>query len=113
MTTAYEKHSKAFAVVSAGALVVNGVQIGTLAFKFPKDGAGRLTCFLHIHGSPMVVGSAGGWGYDKKSAALESACKILDEDVFIQFPALKSLNCDGDSFDRALAKAGINYYSAV
>lgn len=113
MTTAYEKHSKAFAVVSAGALVVNGVQKGTLAFKFPKDGAGRLTCFLHIHGSPMVIGIAGGYGYDKKSAALESACEKLEEKVFVEFPALKGLNCGGDSFDRALQEVGIQYLIAV
>jgi hypothetical protein len=117
MPTVYEKHDKAFEVVSAGALVVNGVQIGTLAFKFPKDGAGRLTCFFHIYGSQMVAGFAGGYGYDKKSAALEDACRNLCEvehaSTLEQYPSLKGLDCEGDSFDRALQKAGIQYFSAV
>jgi hypothetical protein len=117
MATVYEKHSKAFELVSAGALVVDGVQVGTLAFKFPKDGAGRLTCFFHIHGSIMVVGTASGWGYDKKSAALEDACRNLCDiehaSILEQYPSLKGLDCGGDSFDQALQKAGIQYFSAV
>jgi hypothetical protein len=117
MATVYEKHSKAFELVSAGALVVNGTQIGTLAFKFPKDGAGRLTCFLHIYGSVMVVGTASGYGYDKKGAALESACGNLCDiehaSILEHYPVLKALDCGGDDFQTAFKKAGIQYFSAV
>lgn len=113
MTNIYEKHDKAFKLVSAGALVVNGVQKGTIAFKFPKDGAGRLSCYLHLHGHQMVVGAAGGFGYDKKSAALEAACRALCADCLAEYPTLKGLAVGGDNFDGALKKAGFDYYRAI
>ena len=43
---------------------------GTVKIQFPKDGAGRLTAILHEHGSAPQIGTASGYGYDKKSAAL-------------------------------------------
>ena len=113
----YAKHESAFKLVSAGALVVNGVQMGTLAFKFPASGEGKLFCFLHIHGFPMVVGSASGYGYDKKGAALEKACESLCDiehaEVLRYHPALKGLDCDGNDFQRTLEKAGITYFRAI
>ncbi len=73
--TIYDQHEKAFANVSAYVLLKNGQQIGKVAFKYPKDGAGRLTCYLHIHGLKMVKGFAGGYGYDKTSAAFYDAAQ--------------------------------------
>ncbi len=73
----YDQHGKAFSNVSSAALVKQGRQIGTIAFKWPKDGAGRLTCYLHVHGLTMVKGSASGYGYDKASASFEQAIKAL------------------------------------
>lgn len=113
MATIYEKHDKAFSLVSAGALVVDGAQIGTLAFKYPTDGAGRLTCYLHIHGYTMVAGTASGYGYDKAGAAVESACRGLCEGVLGDYPALRGFNCGGEDFQNALKKAGIEYCKAV
>lgn len=113
----YAKHESAFKLVSAGALVVNGVQKGTLAFKFPNDGAGTLICFLHIFGSTMVIGKASGYGYDKKGAALEKACESLCDiehaEVLRYHPALKGLDCGGDDFQRTLEKAGLTYLRAI
>lgn len=113
----YTKHDASFKLVSAGALVVGGVQVGTISFKFPNDGAGKLFCFLHIFGAPMVVGSASGYGYDKKGAALEKACKSLCDvehaSVLRYHPALKGLDCDGDDFQRTLEKAGLTYFRAI
>ena len=113
----YAKHDSTFKLVSAGALVVDGVQKGTLAFKFPASGEGALLCFFHIHGTPMVIGKASGYGYDKKGAALEKACESLcdveDAAVLAQFPALKGLDCGGDDFQRTLEKAGIAYFRAI
>ena len=43
---------------------------GTVKIQFPKDGAGKLTAILHEHGSAPQIGTASGYGYDKKSAAL-------------------------------------------
>lgn len=81
----YDQHDKAFAQVSAF-VVMKEVRakddtgtiferVATIAFKFPRDGAGRLYCYLHVLGLPMVRGMAGGYGYDKRSAAFEDAAK--------------------------------------
>lgn len=69
----YEQHDSAFAQVSAFVVVKDGERVATVAFKFPKDGAGRLYAYVHWLGLPMVRGFADGYGYDKKSAAVESA----------------------------------------
>lgn len=113
MAHIYDKHAKAFNLVSAGALVVNDTQIGTLSFKYPVKGEGRLTCFLHIHGYTMVSGSASGYGYDKAAASLESACMGLCEEVLKEYPQLKGLDCGGYDFQRTLESIGINYFKAV
>jgi hypothetical protein len=109
----YDKHDSAFNLVSAGALVTNGIQVGTLAFKFPTKGEGKLSCFLHLHGHQMVVGSASGYGYDKKGAALESACKQLSAECLADYPSLKGLDCDGYDFETTIKNAGFNYYRAI
>ena len=115
MTTknVYQKHDSAFALVSAGALVINGEQKGTVAFKFPKDGQGRLSCYLHLFGYQMTVGTAGGYGYDKKSAALESACRLLSDACLLEFPNLVKFDCKGNDFQAALKIAGFEYFKGV
>ena len=113
MTSIYQRHEKAFPQVSAGALVVRGVNVGCIAFKFPKDGAGRLQCFLHLYGYTMVVGTASGYGYDKKSAALESACRLLPEECLVEFPSLVKFDCGGYDFQKALSLAGFEYFRGV
>ena len=75
MKTIYQQHDAAFTQVSAGVILKGGAKVGTIAFKYPKDGAGRLWCYLHLIGSTMVRGSAAGYGYDKRSAALEVAAR--------------------------------------
>lgn len=84
MTNIYDQHSSAFSNVSAFVVLDNdaafgqsGARVATIAFKFPKDGAGRLYCYLHILGLEMVRGMAGGYGYDKKSAAFDYATREL------------------------------------
>lgn len=109
----YEKHQAAFSHVSAGALVMNGKFVGNLTFKFPKDGAGRLTCYLHLFGHPMVAGIASGYGYDKKCAALESACSLLEDECLAAYPSLMKFDTKGYSFQRALEVAGFDYYRAI
>lgn len=90
MTKIYDQHVAAFQYVSAYVLMNDGEQIGKIAFKFPKDGAGRLYCYFHLIGSEMTRGYAGGYGYDKKSAAICDAIEKL--------PAYKhSLNLDNYS----------------
>ncbi len=81
MTDIYAQHRAAFAQVEAFEPVVvlkNGERVATIAFKFPRDGAGRLYAYVHWLGLEMVRGYAGGGGYDKRSAACADAARKLD-----------------------------------
>lgn len=69
MTNIYDQHRAAFANVSAYVVLHNGERVATIAFKYPRDGAGRLYAYVHWIGVKMVRGCAGGCGYDKHSAA--------------------------------------------
>lgn len=69
----YDQHDAAFKNVSAFIVMKGGERVATIAFKFPRDGAGRLYCYFHVIGLPMVRGMAGGYGYDKRSAAVADA----------------------------------------
>jgi hypothetical protein len=73
MPNIYELHDKAFARVSAFVVARNGAKVATVALKFPADGAGRLYAYVHWIGLEMVRSHAGGYGYDKRSAAIEEA----------------------------------------
>ena len=77
MTTIYEQHDAAFNLVSAYVILNgSGDRIATIAFKYPKDGAGRLWCYFHLIGLEMSRAYAGGYGYDKTSAAACNAIEI-------------------------------------
>lgn len=100
----YDTHNKAFKNVKAGALVKDGKQVGTIAFKY--GASGRVTCYLHIFGTQMVSGSAGGHGYDKTTtASFVAACNRTLE--------LKTVAYDGQSFEQILLSHGITYMGAV
>ncbi len=77
-TNIYELHDKAFARVSAFVICRNGEKVATVALKFPADGAGRLYAYVHWLGLEMVRGHAGGYGYDKRSAAVIVAARKMD-----------------------------------
>jgi hypothetical protein len=81
MTDIYAQHTAAFARVSAYVIARNGERVATIAFKFPADGAGRLYAYVHWLGLPMVRGFAGGYGYDKRSAACANASRRLIETI--------------------------------
>ena len=66
----YDQLNSHTALVSASVILFKGIVVAKIIFKFPKDGAGRLYTYVHWFGVPMVRGSASGYGYDKKSAAL-------------------------------------------
>ena len=108
MTDIYEQHNKAFSHVAAYVVLKDGERVATIAFKFPKDGAGRLYAYVHWLGVEMVRGHANGYGYDKKSAAVESAVSK------IQNPAIASLSRAHDEnwylFTEALASVGGSYW---
>lgn len=77
MPDIYDQHDKAFGAVSAYVILWGGCKVATIAFKSPKDGAGRLWAYVHWLGLPMVRGCASGYGYDKFSAAVSDAAKRL------------------------------------
>jgi hypothetical protein len=73
MSSIYDQHAAAFANVSAYVILRDGARVATIAFKFPRDGAGRLSAYVHWIGLEMVRGYAAGGGYDKRSAACAAA----------------------------------------
>jgi len=78
MTNIYDKHDAAFNLVSAYVILRGNTPIGKIALKFPKDGMGRLTCFLHLYKSPMINAHVSGCGYDKRTAVISKAVANLD-----------------------------------
>lgn len=83
MTNVYDQHRAAFRNVEAY-VVMNGREpFAKIAFKYPRDGAGRLWVYIQVWGQTMVRGYAGGYGYDKASAACASAAnKIVVNELF-------------------------------
>lgn len=86
MSNIYDQHSAAFASVNAYVVVKNGERVATIAFKHPRDGAGKLYAYVHWIGLQMVRGWASGGGYDKHSAAASVAVK--------QIPVVTGLDCN-------------------
>lgn len=119
MSNIYDQHKAAFANVSAYCVVDKvGNRIASIAFKFPRDGAGRLYCYVHVYGGPMVRGFAGGYGYDKRSAAaLEAIAKIKPDDYYPEdahhVAAFKRLVDCGSDWERQLCDAGYTVLQAV
>jgi len=121
-TNIYDLHTKAFSGVSAYVILKDGVRVATIAFRFPKDGAGRLWTYVHWIGIEMVRGYAGGYGYDKRSAAVESAVNkaiqtikpIADDVDFSRATFFRVLaNIGGNTWDNTLREAGFTVLQAV
>lgn len=115
----YDQHDKAFPNVSAFVVCAGCDRLATIAFKFPKDGAGRLWAYVHWKEADMVRGYAGGYGYDKKSAAVSAAVLRLQsaidttsrERLSAFIDALR--DCGGERWDTKLQKAGFTVWQAV
>ena len=105
----YDMHDKAFSQVSAFVVLDKGERVATIAFKFPRDGAGRLSVFVHWIGAEMVHGTASGYGYDKRSAACSAAAKKLPA-VFAAYDAQRrEYGCKIDDEERREAfRAGLD-----
>lgn len=121
MTDTYDMHHKAFANVAAYVITHRGKRVATIAFKFPKDGAGRLWTYVHWIGLEMVRGHAGGFGYDKRSAACANAMRNMPlvtdsrDGPSLPLPAfIAALAKDGgQTWDAALRIAGFDVWQAV
>jgi hypothetical protein len=118
MTDIYDAHRKAFAKTAAYVIVHEGERVATIAFKFPSDGAGRLWAYVHWTGLKMVRGYAGGFGYDKRSAACANAARNTGQNwgpsgkwMFAFWQALA--RDGGQTWDSALREAGFDVWQAV
>lgn len=121
--TIYAQHSAAFPNVAAYVIMLGSERVATIAFKFPKDGAGRLHAYVHWIGEPMARGFAAGGGYDKRSAACVAAikpqfkkaldsgswCNVSDYNAFMG--AL--YQDDGREWHNRLREAGFEVFQAV
>jgi hypothetical protein len=76
-TNIYDLYHKSFLHSAGYVIVKDGQKVATVAFKFPADGAGRIYCYFHVSGATMVRSYAGGYGYNKQSAACESAVAAI------------------------------------
>lgn len=118
----YDHHRAAFSHVAAYVFTRNGKTYGTVAFKFPRDGAGRLWAYLHWHGLPMTRAFAGGYGYDKRTAALASAAAKMppalpegyDDDAQLYTAVKAALSQDdGHEWQYHLRSFGFDVLQAV
>lgn len=75
----WNKFETAFAQVSSFVILDAESKnvVAKIALKYPKDGAGRLSCYMHIVGTEVQIGTASGYGYDKRTAAIISAADKL------------------------------------
>lgn len=112
MADIYDQHAAAFSNVSAFVILRDGERVATIAFKFPKDGAGRLYAYVHWFGLPMVRGFASGGGYDKKTAACAAAVRLIPEAPFVTMADAKERG-NREAFRAALAKDGGQYWDAT
>ena len=111
----YDQHRAAFPNVGAYVVMRGNERVANIAFKFPRDGASRLWVYVHWFGVPMVRGYAGGYGYDKKTAACNSASRALPEptsDSQQAFTAALAID-DGNDWERNLRNAGFDVLQAV
>ena len=106
----YDKMDKATALVSVIA-IQNAKKdiIGKIIFKFPRDGAGRLHVFIQEYGHCAIHGYAGGWGYDKRGAAIQDAfatqVKSRTDCDSELYKALEHITYDGE-YSNVLRDAG-------
>lgn len=124
MTTVYQKHDKAFSQVNAYAILKDGKHIANINLKYPKDGAGRLQCFIHIHGSEMQNSWVSGCWYDKRSSAISKTAQqyikyTLDEAVILEADEMEFLRilatgeAHNGNWDHLLYKNGFTKINVI
>jgi hypothetical protein len=123
MTKIYDQFDAAFTNVSAYVVLdAQGALVAKIAFKYPRDGAGRLYAYVHWLGLEMVRGYAGGGGYDKHSAACASAARRITNMLALRDDAVLGravdfrealLKDDGAYWHWHLEKAGFTLHQAV
>ncbi len=111
----YTQHAAAFKHISAYALLgANNQLLARISFKFPKDGAGRLTCYFQLFGHPMVKGLANGYSYDKSTTAVINAIEQITNESAVLSDIKSALEgADGKSWDAALEHAEFKVIQAL
>jgi hypothetical protein len=110
----YDKHNTTFKRVSSFAILDETTNnlIATIALKFPVKGEGRVTAFVHHIGVPMTQGYAGGYGYDKRTAAINSAVESVhvtpNDGRYFDF--INALSLD-DGYDWATNLRKANFFA--
>lgn len=116
MKSIYDRFDSATKGISAYAIFRGADYIGRIVIKSPKDGAGRMTAFVHVWGFIMVSGMASGYGYNKTGAALASACgnarKEFNNDLPPLFTALSEVTYDGQ-WRSALESKGFTVHNVI
>jgi hypothetical protein len=120
----YRERDLAFQLISAYAVLKDGNHVANINIRYPTGRSLRLRAFLHVLGTPIAKGFAGGGGYDKKSAALESAAESLSLDNAPYEPDESTLECwheirsaltniGGSQWDHRLRDAGFDVLCVV
>jgi hypothetical protein len=122
MSDIYERHANTFRNIDAAVILDAKTHefIGRIAFKTARSGL-RVTCFLHVLGTPMVSAFATGGGYDRHTAAASVAAYRIkpDKDTREETRELvarvkEALKSDGGyHWDQYLEKAGFVIYHAL
>lgn len=116
----YAAFDRAFASVSAFAISKGGRTVGRVAFK---TGA-SVTVFLQLWGSAMTQGRASGGGYDRSTAAVETAAEKLGREEIPSDPraaaervriiaALTDPKQDGRQWDHRLERMGYSITTII
>ena len=82
----WNKFYSAFSQVSAFIVFSSETKemIAKIALKYSKDGAGRLSCYMHIIGNDIQIGTASGYGYDKRTASIIDCIRKMFNTVKLQ-----------------------------
>ena len=103
----------AFKRASVFVVLRNGAVVGTVAIAHPADGAGVLRAFVREdnaeRGWRTLQGSAGGYGYDKRSAAVQDAAARFGGSIF----GVDISKIGGLGWDSALIRAGLTVFRAL
>lgn len=108
MTKFWEQYDRAFGNchVQGYALIKNGEAIGSVAVKYPRDGAGRLQAFawwINNGESHTARGTATGCGYDKTTAAVQAALSGTP----------LAIPHDGQDWKEALKAHGVTAFATI
>lgn len=118
----YDQFDRAFANVSAKAVLWNGKHVANVTLKYGRS----VVAYVHWIGTEMQRGTAGGGGYDRTSAAVFSALdKLRDSprgeyegDLVRHGPSFSAFvnvyNRDsGADWDRHLRDAGFTILNVI